>query len=182
MRPQSLAALAVAAYIATVAAANWLTARYGFVPVGFGLMATAGTYAIGCAFVFRILIQEAFGSDLRGRVVMLAAILAGAGLSWVLANPALAVASGVTFLISETADWAIYTPLRTHGWARAAIAGNGAGAVVDTFLFLWLAGFPILAAVPGQLVGKAYATVIYLGIGWLVRRALLRHSINTAGA
>jgi hypothetical protein len=178
----SLGALAVAAYIATVAAANWLTSRYGFVPVGFGLTATAGTYAIGCAFVFRILIQESYGSAWRGRLVMFAAILAGAALSWALANPALAVASGVTFLISESADWAVYTPLRQRGWARAAVAGNGVGAVVDTFLFLWLAGFPIIAAVPGQLVGKAYATVIYLVLGWAVRRAVLRHSIDPAGA
>lgn len=174
--------LAVAAYIGTVAAANWLTARYGFVPVGFGLTATAGTYVIGCAFVFRILVQEAFGSALRGRMVMLAAILAGAALSWVLATPALAFASGVTFLVSESADWAVYTPMRRRGWARAAVLGNGTGAVVDTFLFLWLAGFPILANAPGQLVGKAYATVVYLLAGWLIRRAVLRHAVNPAGA
>lgn len=177
-----LGVLAVAAYIGTVAAANWLTARYGFVPVGFGLTATAGTYVIGCAFVFRILVQEAFGSDIRGRAIMLAAIIAGAALSWALATPALALASGVTFLVSETADWAVYTPMRRRGWARAAVLGNGTGAVVDTFLFLWLAGFPILAAVPGQLVGKAYATIIYLLAGWAVRRAVLRNAVRAEGA
>lgn len=177
-----LGALAVACYIATVVAANWLTAHYGFVPVGFGLTATAGTYAIGFAFVFRILVQESFGSSLPGRLVMFAAILTGAALSWVLATPALAWASGVTFLISESADWGVYTPVRRRGWAPAAAAGNAVGAVVDTFLFLWLAGFPILAAVPGQLVGKAYATIVYLLLGWLVRRALLRNAIDAAGA
>jgi hypothetical protein len=177
-----LGALAVACYIATVVAANWLTARYGFVPVSPGLTATAGTYAIGFAFVFRILVQESYGSGRRGRLIMFAAILTGAALSWVLATPALAWASGVTFLISESADWGVYTPWRRHGWARAAVAGNSVGAVVDTFLFLWLAGFPIIAAVPGQLVGKAYATVIYLGIGWLARRVLLREPVEPAGA
>ena len=177
-----LGAAAVAAYIATIAAANWLTARYGFVPVGFGLTATAGTYAIGFAFVFRILIQEAFGMGYQGRLIMFAAILTGAAFSWKLATPALAWASGVTFLVSETADWAVYTPFRRRGWARAAIAGNTVGATVDTFLFLWLAGFPVLAAVPGQMVGKAYATVIYLAAGWLARRALLRHAVHAAGA
>jgi len=177
-----LGILAVGAYIATVAVANALTARYGFVPVGFGLTATAGTYVIGCAFVCRILVQESYGSGSRGRLIMFAAILAGAALSWFVATPALAWASGVTFLISESADWAVYTPMRRRGWARAAVLGNGVGAVTDTFLFLWLAGFPILAAVPGQLVGKAYATIAYLGIGWLVRRAVLRDTLNTAGA
>jgi uncharacterized PurR-regulated membrane protein YhhQ (DUF165 family) len=177
-----LGTVAIAAYIATIAAANWLTAHYGFVPVGFGLMATAGTYAIGFAFVWRILIQEAFGSNMRGRAIMFAAILAGAVLSWWLATPALALASGVTFLVSETADWAVYTPMRRRGWARAAIAGNTVGATIDTVLFLWLAGFPILAAFPGQMVGKAYATIIYLIAGWAVRRALLRHAVDPAGA
>jgi queuosine precursor transporter len=172
---------ALICYIGIVALANYLTARYGFVPVGFGLMATAGTYAIGCAFVARILIQESFGRGLRGRLVMLAAILAGALLSFVVATPALAIASGATFLVSETVDWLVYTPLRSRSWARAAAAGNAVGDVVDTFLFLWLAGFPILAAAPGQLVGKIYATIIYLLIGGIARAALLRHPVRAAG-
>jgi queuosine precursor transporter len=182
MTRRSLGLLAVAAYIGTVALANHLTARYGFVPVGFGLKATAGTYVIGCAFVFRIFVQDAYGSGRRGRVIMLAAIVTGAALSWVVATPALAWASGVTFLVSESADWAVYTPLRRRGWARAAIFGNGVGAVVDTFLFLWLAGFPILVNAPGQLVGKAYATALYLALGVVARRVLLRNAIDTAGA
>lgn len=177
MKRPDLGIPAVIAYIGTIVAANWLTARYGFVSVGFGLMATAGTYAVGCAFVFRNLVQETLG-----RRIVLLAIVAGAGLSWWLSTPALAVASGVTFLVSESVDWAVYTPMRRRGWAKAAIAGNVCGAVVDTFLFLWLAGFPVLAAVPGQLVGKAYATVIYLVIGWAARRALLREPLEPAGA
>lgn len=179
---RSLGFLAVAAYIATVAIANALTAHYGFVPVGFGLTATAGTYIIGCAFVCRILVQESWGSALTGRLIMFGAILTGAALSWFVATPALAWASGVTFLISETADWGVYTPIRARGWARAAIAGNTVGAVTDTFLFLWLAGFPIIASVPGQLVGKAYATLIYLGLGWGVRRALPRVPVHADAA
>jgi len=173
-----LGVLAILAYVVCVVLANWLTTHYGFVPVGFGLTATAGTYVIGAAFVFRILIQEAYGSALAGRLVMLGAILAGAVLSWALATPALALASGVTFLVSESVDWAVYTPMRVRGWARAALAGNGVGAVTDTALFLWLAGFPIIAAMPGQFVGKAYATLIYLGLGWGVRRALPRVTVH----
>jgi hypothetical protein len=171
----------VCAYIGIVALANFLTAHYGFVPVGFGLEATAGTYAIGCAFVARILIQESFGRGLPGRLVMLAAILAGALLSFAVATPALAVASGVTFLVSETADWLVYTPIRARGWAPAAAAGNAVGDIADTFLFLWLAGFPIVAAAPGQLVGKIYATLLFLAAGGAAR-GLLRHPVRAAGA
>lgn len=164
----------VSAYIAMIVLANVLTARFGFVAVAPGLTATAGTYAAGCAFVFRNLTQEAIG-----RWLVLAAIGAGAILSWFLASPALAIASGAAFLCSETTDWAIYTPLRRHGWVRAAAAGNVAGFVADTFLFLWLAHFAILASAPGQLLGKAYATGIYLVAGLAVTRAVLHSAIDT---
>ncbi len=33
-------AVAAVAYLATIVAANWLTAEYGLVPIGFGLAAT----------------------------------------------------------------------------------------------------------------------------------------------
>jgi len=168
-----LGAAALAAYIGMIVAANALTARYGFIAVAPGLAATAGTYAAGLAFVFRNLTQEAFG-----RWLVLAAIAAGAALSWWLASPALAVASGVTFIISETADWAAYTSLRARGWVRAAAVGNVCGFVVDTFLFLYLAGFAVWANAPGQLVGKAYGTALYLALGWGVMRAVSRRAIH----
>ena len=44
---------AAAAYLLTVVAANWLTDRYGLVPVGFGLLVTAGTFAAGLSLVCR---------------------------------------------------------------------------------------------------------------------------------
>jgi uncharacterized PurR-regulated membrane protein YhhQ (DUF165 family) len=154
-----------------IVTANTLTARYGFVSVAPGLTATAGTYAAGLAFVFRNLTQESWG-----RWLVLLAIIAGALLSWGVSTAQLALASGVTFLVSETTDWGVYTPLRRRGWVRAAAAGNVAGFVVDTFLFLWLAGFPILVAAPGQLVGKSYATMIYIAAGWGMLRALSRRT------
>ena len=79
---------ALVAYLSTIVAANWLTARYGFTPVGFGLAATAGTYAAGLAFVARDAVQ-----DTSGRVAALAALAVGGVLSWFLATPQLAVAS-----------------------------------------------------------------------------------------
>lgn len=172
MRRWGLAA--VLFYVGAIFGANWLTARFGFWPVGLGLTATAGTYAAGFAFVGRNLIQETLG---RGFV--LGAIAAGAALTWVGASHTLALASGVTFLVSETVDYLVYTPLRQRGWVPAAIAGNVAGFIADTFLFLTLAGFPVLSAAPGQLVGKAYATVVYVGLGWVVRNAVLRQSLKS---
>ena len=102
------------AYVAGVVAANVLTERLGLIPVGFGLVATAGTYAAAW-----VLIARNFGQDMLGRRGILALMLLGTALSWWLASPALAVASAVAFGLSEAADMAIYTPLRKRG--RAAL-------------------------------------------------------------
>ncbi len=165
--------LAIAAYLFTIVAANWLTARYGFWPVGFGLAATAGTYAAGVAFVARDAVQ-----DTAGRATALVALAAGGVLSWFLATPQLAIASAVAFGLSELADMAIYTPLRKRGYVRAAVASNLVGSVVDTFVFLSLAGFGLAPLiVVGQLVGKAWATLAVVG-AVILARALLRQRLN----
>ena len=137
------------AFLASVVVANWLTNRYGMVPVGFGYVATAGTYAAGLSFGLRDALHE-----VAGRWVVLAAIAAGAVLS-AFVSPSLALASGVAFLVAETADLAVYEPLRRRRWVLAVVASNLAGALVDTIVFLHLAGFPIRSALAGQMLGKA---------------------------
>lgn len=155
----------IAAYIATIFAANWAIETFGFVPVGFGLMAPAGVYFVGAAFTFRDLAHEAVG-----RWWIVAAIVVGAGLSAIV-SPQFALASGVAFLLSETADLAVYTPLRERGWLRAVAVSNAVGLVVDSALFLWLA-FGSLDFLPGQVIGKAWMTVLAVALLWGVRRAL----------
>src|SRR4051812_18710119 len=98
--------LALAGYIATIVLANWAIATFGVVPVGFGLVAPAGVYFAGFAFTLRDLVQEQLGQ--RWTV---AAILVGSALSAIV-SPQFALASGVAFLLSELADFAVYTPLR----------------------------------------------------------------------
>jgi uncharacterized PurR-regulated membrane protein YhhQ (DUF165 family) len=100
-----------AAFLATILAANYVTTEYGMVPVGFGLVATAGTYFAGLAFVLRDSVQDA-----GGRRLVLTLIIAGALLSYLVSDPFIALASGVAFLVSETVDMGIYTPLRKRGY------------------------------------------------------------------
>lgn len=169
--------LAAVSFLACVLAANYVTSSYGMVPVGFGLVATAGTYFAGLSFVLRDAVQ-----DTAGRWAAVALILVGAGLSYLVSDPFIATASGAAFLASELADLAIYTPLRRHGYVRAAVASNVIGAVVDTFLFLSVAGFPVVASsVAGQLVGKLIVTAAVVALVG-VARAVLRHPVNRIGA
>lgn len=141
--------MSAAIYLAAIVAANVLTERFGLIPVGFGMVATAGTFAAAVVLISRNLSQDRLG---RGGVAAL--MLAGAVLSWWLASPELAVASAAAFAVSESTDMAVYTPLRSRGRSRAVAVASTAGAVIDTVLFLWLAGFPIREALAGQLFVK----------------------------
>lgn len=142
-----------AAFLALILSANYVTSSFGMVPVGFGLIATAGTYFVGVTFVLRDWLQ-----DIAGKRWTIGVIAAGAVLSFLVADPFIALASAAAFLISELADLAVYTPLRKRGYIRAAVASNFVGALLDTLVFLSIAGFPVLVALPGQMVGKLLVT------------------------
>lgn len=156
----------LAAYIATIPAANFAVTHYGLVPVGLGYTAPAGVYVVGIALVLRDLAREA-----AGRAAILAAIAVGTVLSFWLANPQLAVASAAAFAIAETMDFAVYEPLRQRGLITAMAASNAVGILADSLIFLWLA-FGSLAYLPGQLLGKAWMTLAAVAViaAWQRRR------------
>lgn len=167
-------------FVGTVVLANVITSHWGLVSAGFGLLVPAGTYSAGLALGLRDALHERAGVPW-----VLPAIVLGAGLSIVLADYRIAVASGAAFLLSEVADLAVYTPLRERGWRRAVLASNAVGAVVDTLMFLWLAGFPLTTqAVGGQLLVKAvWVTWSFLLVSEVVRRfALSRQRLQPEGA
>ena len=161
--PQIRPALIASLYAAVIFAANWAISTFGSVPVGFGLMAPAGVYFAGLAFTLRDGLQET-----GGRRWVLAAILVGAGLSAWISGP-LAFASGLAFLFSELADFAVYTPLRQRGWLLAVVASNLVGMIVDSALFLWFA-FGSFDFMAGQIVGKLWMTALSVVLILVYRR------------
>ena len=165
----SLASLV--AYISAIVAANWMTARFGLVPIGFGLMVTAGTFAAGLALVARDGVQVA-----GGRRVVFAAIVAGAVLSALTSNAALAFASGIAFLVSELVDLGVFTPLRGRSLPLAVLMSSVVSAPVDTILFLHLAGFAVTwQAVAGQFIVKtAIAGIVAAWLTWRHRCSTLQ--------
>jgi uncharacterized PurR-regulated membrane protein YhhQ (DUF165 family) len=158
----------------TIPAANWLIGHAGTVcapngpcllPVAPGVMAPSGVTMIGIALVLRDLTQRRLGV-----AVSVLAIVAGAGLSALLAPPALVIASAVAFLLSEAADLAVYTPLARRRLVLAVVASSAVGLVVDSVVFLWLA-FGSLEFLPGQVIGKAWMVLLAIPfIAWLRRR------------
>lgn len=175
-----------AAFVGCVFAANWTLERYGLIELpALGWMAPAGVLWAGLTFGIRDAIHE-----LGGRRWVVASILIGAGVSYWLSDAvtipggktSIAVASGVAFLLSESVDFAVYSPLRERHWIAGVVASNLVGSLVDSLLFLWMA-FGAVDAVGGQMVGKAAMTVPALFVVKAVRtRAVPRHRIGATGA
>jgi uncharacterized PurR-regulated membrane protein YhhQ (DUF165 family) len=155
----------VGAYVASIAAANYLTAAFGLVSLGFGLSVTAGTFAAGAALVLRDGVQRA-----SSNAVVLCAIAVGCALSYVLASPMLALASALAFLVSELVDFAVFTPMQTKSIAWAVVVSSVVSAPVDTVLFLHLAGFGVSwSAVLGQFIVKTFIAAV--AAAWLALRS-----------
>jgi uncharacterized PurR-regulated membrane protein YhhQ (DUF165 family) len=163
----------LATFLACIPIANWMIGNVGthcvphgpcLLPVGFGLAAPSGVIVVGIALVLRDLVQRDLGAKWA-----IAAIVAGAAISTGVASPALAVASGTAFLLSELADMAVYTPLRERRLALAVLASGVVGAAVDSAVFLWLA-FGSLTYLEGQIVGKLWASLagylVITGLKW----------------
>lgn len=155
--------LALLAYAVTIVAANWATTRWPDVRL-LTLHVPGGSFFAGLAFTWRNVLQ-----DVWGRCAVLIAIGAGTGLTWLVAPPQIAQASLLAFAASELAAFAVYTALRRRPWHVAVIATNSVGVLVDSLVFVPLA-FGTWTAVPGQLVGKATATLTALAVVSLARR------------
>ncbi|GAA2487918.1 hypothetical protein GCM10010406_25100 [Streptomyces thermolineatus] len=160
--PAGIATLIV--YIATIPAANLAVTHIGAAPVGLGYTAPAGVYLVGLALVLRDLARET-----AGRRAVLVAIVIGTALSYVLADPGLALASAIAFAVAETMDFAVYEPLRRRGLLTAMLASNAIGLLADSLIFLKLA-FGSLAYLPGQILGKTWMTLAAVAVLALLRR------------
>lgn len=148
---KKLGTLAAALYLFTIVAANWAVSTWGIVDVGFGQKAPAAVFFVALALLLRDYVQYTLG-----RVLMLLALVAGIGVSALVA-PKFAFASAVAFAFSELLDFVLFTWVAPR-WARAVLAGGIAGAVVDSWLFLHYA-FHSEEFFTGQLLGKAYGVV-----------------------
>ena len=161
------------AFILTIPAANWMIGNVGavcpenspcLIPVGFGIMAPSGVIMVGLALVLTDLVQRRLG-----KLWALGAIVAGALLSALIAPQALVLASGAAFLVSELADFAVYTPLQKKRLGLAVFMSGVVGLVVDSVLFLQLA-FGSLDFLSGQIIGKTWMIVLALPIIWWIRQ------------
>ena len=167
----------------TIPAANWMIGHVGtvcvpngpcLVPVAPGLMAPSGVLMVGAALVLRDLVQRRLGVEFG-----VGAIIAGAAISAAVAPPALVLASATAFLLSEFADFAVYTPLARRRLVAAVVASSIVGLMVDSIVFLWLA-FGSLDFLVGQIVGKLWMVLFAVPFVAYLRRRDERLGLQSA--
>ena len=158
MSSLSRAGFWVAAYVASIVLVNWLFAPAQLVPgitiwpTMFGDLFLANII-VGVVFVLRDYAQREVGHK-----VLLATLVAGA-ITYVMVDPAIAVASITAFILSELADWAIYSfwkkPLQQRILFSSLVA-----VPLDTFAFQHLAGYLTPAAFTTEVLSKAVGVLI----------------------
>ena len=167
----------------TIPAANWMIGHVGtvcvpngpcLVPVAPGIMAPSGVLMVGAALVLRDLVQRRLGVEFG-----IGAIVVGAMISAGLAPASLVLASAAAFLLSEFADFAVYTPLARRRLVAAVVASSVAGLVVNSIVFLWLA-FGSMEFLLGQIVGKAWMVLLAVPFVAFLRRRDERLGLKAA--
>lgn len=145
--------LAIAAYAASLVAANLLVAQFGpaIIPV-------LAFFLIGLDLALRDWLH------VRMRPLYMGALIAATGLLTYLLNPAaqqIAIASAVSFAVAAVADWLVFVRL-PGSWFRRSAGSNVAGAAVDSLLFPTLA---FGALMPG-IVLLQFAAKVAGGTAW----------------
>lgn len=148
-----------AAYIGLAIAANWLASRYVW-PVGFGLVAPGGVFAIGAVLVLRDWLNQLHSRASLALVPLASAISYGVAevADWSSLQK-IALASVVAFLVSESVEWFVFAPLRRRSLTLGVALSGSVGVALDSYVFLTLA-FGSLAFFDGQMVGKAEALAV----------------------
>jgi len=121
-------------YIAAIVIANIGFTYLPMIPLPGGEMFAPMSFLVGFIFVIRDFAQKELGHK------VLAAIVVGIGLSYILADPFVAVASAVAFAISEMADWLIYTVTKRSLRDRILIS-SAVSTPLDSAVFMLMLGF-----------------------------------------
>jgi queuosine precursor transporter len=121
-----------ATYIILIVAVNYGFSVVPLIPI-FGEMFPPMSIVVGLIFVARDFAQREVGH----KVVI--AMLAAAAISYVMADPFVAIASLAAFLISEFADWAVYS-FTKKPFAQRVLLSSAIGTPIDSVVFLAILG------------------------------------------
>lgn len=141
-------------YIIAIVTANIVTAK--FMPLQLGIfIVPIGTFFIGITFILRDLVQEQIGRKKTYWVIAIALTISMIS-SFILGDMYwIVLASGASFLLSETTDTEIYTRLKLPLAYRVLYSGI-VGGIIDSSVFVVLGLSPIgIGALPWEAVPMA---------------------------
>lgn len=143
------------AYILSILIVNILFSYVPLIPTPVGLLSPVA-FLVGGIFVIRDYAQRAVGHH------VLWGVLIGAILTWLMADPFVAVASVLAYGTSELADWALYTVTKKPFYKRVWISSL-LSTPIDTFVFLyWIDQMHI-----GTFILMILSKLVAAGIIWL---------------
>jgi hypothetical protein len=155
-RNRWIASGAFALFAGMIFLSNVLLQHFGLISVGFGLMAPAGVFCAAITFPARDIVQR-FGGFWLGA----SAVVVGAGLSYII-SPSLAAASAIAYVCSESTDLAVFTALQRKHFVAAVLLSGIAASIVDSVVFLHIAGIPFAVAGAGLIWAKAVTQLVTL--------------------
>jgi uncharacterized PurR-regulated membrane protein YhhQ (DUF165 family) len=141
-----------ALYVASIVAVNWMFTAIAPWPTPLGDLYLANI-VVGFVFVLRDYAQREVGHK-----ILFATAVAGV-LTWFMVDPAIAVASITAFIISETADWAIFSFTR-RPLSQRILVSSLLSVPLDTLAFQYLAGYLTPAAFSTEMLSKAFGVLI----------------------
>lgn len=116
--------------------------------------------AVGSIFVTRDLTQRAVGHW------VFVPMAVGLALSYILADPFVALASTIAFAVSESTDWLVYTVTK-RPLADRVLWSVAASAPVDSAIFLGMIGAFGWTAFGLQVASKIVAAlIVWIGLRW----------------
>lgn len=154
----------VGSYILSIVVVNWMFVTLPMIPTPMGDW-TAANIVVGLVFILRDMAQRQIGHS-----VIFATLAAGV-LTWFTVDPFVATASVTAFLVSEMADWLVFTitkrPLRDRILISSAVSTP-----LDTLTFLAIMNFLTPAAFTLETVSKLLGAVVV----WVILRRLARRA------
>jgi queuosine precursor transporter len=142
----------VALYVVCIVLVNWTFTVLAPWPTPLGDLYIANVI-VGFVFVLRDYAQREVGHK-----VLLATLVAGV-ITYVMVDPAIAVASITAFVISEMADWAIYSFTKRPLQSRILVSSL-VSVPLDTLAFQHLAGYLTPAAFTTEVLSKALGVAV----------------------
>ncbi|PSC05873.1 hypothetical protein SLNSH_05680 [Alsobacter soli] len=130
-------ALPVAAMTLVVVASNILV-QHPFPYWGLQDYLTWGAFTYPVSFLVTDLTNRRYGVGIARKLVGVGFVIA-IGLSFALATPRIALASGTAYLVGQLLDVTVFNRLRRQTWWRAPLVGSLVGSALDTALFFSIA-------------------------------------------